>query len=158
MEVNLVNYINPSGLCAECNTRLDQVATADQLVPVCCDDEPVSAGNCNNTGDARCDTRFRWNIRPFGASLETRPVSVPNAARPPYFFTDCSESPGTCPFSEISATFSQGPTGFLGVRENPLNTQSVTTWTVSYVHKSFSSMILFATLYCREEHSSSLKL
>ena len=129
--VNLVNYTNPSGLCAECLTRLDQVTNATELVPVCCD-EPNITDNCNNTGDARCDTRFRWTIRPFGSSLETRPPSIPNADNPSFFFTDCTLSPSTCPFSEISATFSQGPTGFLGVRNNPLTISKpdFTVWTV----------------------------
>ncbi len=132
LQVDLVNYTNPTGLCAECSTTLDQVTTASQLVPVCCDDNPVNAGNCDNTGDARCDTRFRWTIRPFGALLETRPVSVANAPRPPYYFTNCGLSPSTCPFSEVNAAFSQGPTAFLGVAENPLTVLPTTTsWTVS---------------------------
>ncbi len=131
--VNLVNYTNPSGLCAECGgTTLDDVTTADQLIPVCCD-EATSTSNCDNTGDARCDTRFRWTIRPFGASLETRPASIPNPTEPPYFFTDCTQSSSTCPFSEMSATFSQGPAAFLNVTENPLTVskQNMSIWTVS---------------------------
>ncbi len=138
--VNLVNYTNPSGLCAECNgTTLDDVTTADQLIPVCCD-EATSTSNCDNTGDARCDTRFRWTIRLFGASLETRPASIPNATNPPYFFTNCALSPTSCPFSEMSA-ISQGPTAFLGVTDNPLNISKpdFTIWKVSLC--SFNSDI-----------------
>ena len=134
LTVNLVNYTNPTGLCAECAVPLSDVASADQLFPVCCDDRPLRNTNCDNTGEERCDTRFRWTIRPFGASLETKPVTIPNAASPPYFFTDCNGLSGsTCPFSEMSTTFSQGPTGFLGVAANPLPVSStkIIPWTVS---------------------------
>ncbi len=132
LTVNLVNYTNPTGLCAECSFPLSHVASADQLVPVCCDDRPLTNTNCNNTGEERCDTRFRWTIRPFGASLETRP-SEPNAANPPYFFTNCNNSHNTCPFSEMSTTFGQGPVALLGVTDNPLSVSNKTSiaWTVS---------------------------
>ncbi len=131
--VNFINYTNPTGLCAECAVPLSDVASADQLPPpVCCDDRPFRNTNCDNTGEERCDTRFRWTIRPFGASLETRPVSVPNAPTPPYYFTNCGLSGSICPFSEMSTTFSQGQTGFLGVAANPLPVIPKTTpWTVS---------------------------
>ncbi len=105
LTVNFVNYTNPTGLCAECAIPLSSVTSTDQLVPVCCDDQPFTNTNCDNTGEDRCDTRFRWTIRPFGASLETRSPSIPNAGNPLYFFTDCSMSPSTCPFSEMSTTF-----------------------------------------------------
>ena len=127
LTVNFTDYTNPTGLCAECMTRLENVTytSADQLKPVCCDEPTNRRDNCNNTGEARCDTRFRWTIRPFGASLETRPPSG-------YYFTDCSMSNTTCPFSEMSTTFSQGPTGFLGVAANPLPVVSnaFTSWPV----------------------------
>ncbi len=126
LTVNLVDYTNPTGLCAECATPLSDVASADQLVPVCCDERPFSTGNCDNTGEERCDTRFRWTIRPFRATLETRPIMD-------YNFTDCSMSPSTCPFSEMSTTFGQGPTALLGVTENPLSVSETDflIWTVS---------------------------
>ncbi len=126
LKVNFINYTNPTGLCAECRVGLDQVTSADQLVPVCCDEVPFSTGNCDNTGEERCDTRFRWTIRPFGASLETRPFMG-------YNFTDCSMSPSTCPFSEMSTTFGQGPAALLGVRDNPLlvSRTDFIMWTVS---------------------------
>ena len=113
---------------------LEAVTSADQLTPVCCDESPFRSDNCNNTGEARCDTRFRWTIKPFGASLETRPVSEPGAAVPPYYFTDCDLPGATCPFSEMSTTFGQGPTGFLGVEANPLPVEpnTLTSWTVSF--------------------------
>ena len=124
LTVNLVNYTNPTGLCAECAVPLSVAGRADNLVPVCCDDQPHTNTNCTNTGEERCDTRFRWTIRPFSASLETRP-SVG------YFFTDCTMSPSTCPFSEMSTTFGQGPATILGVTPNPLPVSDFTTWTVS---------------------------
>ncbi len=111
--VNLVNYTNPTGLCAECHTPL-YTSNLEGTIPVCCNELPYKDSNCTNTGDARCDTRFRWTIRPFGASLETRP-EMGFAG-----FTDCTLSNTTCPFSEISATFSQGERGILGVTDNPL--------------------------------------
>ncbi|XP_064403231.1 uncharacterized protein LOC135348807 [Halichondria panicea] len=125
LTVNLVNYTNPTGLCAECAVPLSFVASADQLVPVCCNDRPLRNTNCNNTGEERCDTRFRWTIRPFSTSLETRSPSMPNAVNLPYFFTDCTMSPSTCPFSETSTTFGQGPTALLGVAPNPLPVSKV---------------------------------
>ena len=120
MIVNFINYTNPTGLCAECLTGLEAFDSADQLTPVCCDELPFRSDNCNNTGEARCDTRFRWTIRPFNASLETRPDSVPVLGIPPYYYNLCNQSATTCPFSEMNTTFNNGPTGFLGVNENPL--------------------------------------
>ncbi len=121
--VNLVNYTNPTGLCAECQTVVGNVASAQ---PVCCEDLPLKSHDCDNTGEKRCDTRFRWTLRPFGASLETRPNSS-------YYFTDCTMSNSTCPFSEVSTTFDQGPMGFLGVAANPLpvKPKAFMQWTVS---------------------------
>ncbi len=120
LTVSFINYTNPTGLCAEC-PRSPNIS-----IPVCCDELPLKSGNCTNTGDKRCDTRFRWTIRPFGASLETRPSMG-------YFFTDCTMSPSTCPFSEMSTTFNQSLTALLGVTENPLpvSKTDLTAWTVS---------------------------
>ena len=143
LTVNLADYTNPTGLCAECQTTLDKVTSADQLVPVCCDELPFKTGNfgnCDNTGDERCDTRFRWTIRPFGAKLETRPGMS-------YNFTDCSisMSPNTCPFSEMSTAFSLGPTALLGVAENPFPVSNLTivVWTVSSFHLPIISLTLY---------------
>ena len=137
LTVNLVDYTNPTGLCAECAISLSAVTSADHLVPVCCDELPFISGNCDNTGEERCDTRFRWTIRPFGASLETRPSMG-------YFFTDCSMSPNTCPFSEMSTTFGQG---LLGVSPNPLRVSDFTMrmWTVSsysIIHLQYELLII----------------
>ncbi len=125
LTINLVNYTNPTGLCAECRTRLINVTSADQLVPVCCDDLPVVTANCDNSLRT-CDTRFRWTLRTFGASLETRPGMG-------YSFTDCKMSPSTCPFSEVNKKFYQNPTAILGVSPNPLlvSNLTLTSWTVS---------------------------
>ncbi len=156
LTVNFINYTNPTGLCAECQTTLDQVTNADQLVPVCCDELPFKSGNCTNTGEERCDTRFRWTIRPFGATLGTRPPRVPDPGSPPnYFFTNCAMSPSTCPFSEMSTTFGQGPAALLGVTDNPLPVSNLTiAWTVSSVSFYRSFICLILTLY-RDEYSSS---
>ncbi len=154
LTVNLVNYTNPTGLCAECAIPLRSVTSADVLVPVCCDELPYISGNCDNTGEGRCDTRFRWIIRPFGASLETRPPSIPNADNPPYFFKDCTMSLSTCPFSEMSTTFGQGPTALLGVAPNPLPVSSThfTVWAVSSrsIHLPFIIIYMHA---CRGRFS-----
>ena len=149
--VNFINYTNPTGLCAECNGGLEAFDSADQLTPVCCDESPFRSDNCDNTGEARCDTRFRWTIRPFNASLETRPVAVPGAAVPPYYFTNCDLSGATCPFSEMSTTFGQGPTGFLGVAANPLHVVSpptLTSWPVSIVVVSNSAYQSTLSIHC----------
>ena len=130
LTVNFINYTNPTGLCAECETRLENVTSADQLTPVCCDESPFRSDNCDNTGEARCDTRFHWTIRLFDASLKTRPISS-------FSFTNCTLPGATCPFSEMSTTFGQGPTGFLGVEANPLPVEPkpsiFTSWPVSIV-------------------------
>ncbi len=103
------------------------------IVPVCCDDRLLRNTNCNNTREESCDTRFRWTIRPFAASLETRPSNILNPGNPTnYFFTNCPTSPNSvCPFPQVSTTFPQGPLGFLGVAANPLPVVSGTMWTVS---------------------------
>ncbi len=128
LTVNFINYTNPTGLCAECHFD-----TA--MGPVCCDEVPTKSGNCINTGEEICDTRFRWTIRPFGATLGTRPNSS-------YFFTDCAMSPSTCPFSEMSTTFGQGPAALLGVTDNPLPSTSTLPLTVSSISFSYHFYIL----------------
>ncbi len=145
LTVNFINYTNPTGLCAECAVPLSDVASADQLVPVCCDDRPFRNTNCDNTGEERCDTRFRWTIRPFGATLETRPTTILNADNPPYFFTDCPMSSGTCPFSEMSTTFGQGPAALLGVTDNPLPVSTTTfiAWTVRLCFSPWGCVLHF---------------
>ncbi len=151
LTVNLVNYTNPTGLCAECQRPLNISYPMNETIPVCCDELPFMSGNCNNIEEERCDTRFRWTIRPFGASLETRPSMG-------YSFTDCPMSSSTCPFSEMSTTFGQGPTALLGVTPNPLPVPSTgfNVWTVRLLCFSRVSLyiILSATVYYRDEYSS----
>ena len=128
LTVKFINYTNPSGLCAECLTRLGDVPL-NSIVPVCCDETPLRTENCNNTGESRCDTRFRWLLREYGGSLETRPeaASTDNLL---FYFNHCGQSSAVCPFSEMSLTFEQGDTAFLGER-NPFLASSTTPWTVS---------------------------
>ncbi len=121
--VNLVNYTNPSGLCAECQKPLN-TSNIEGTILVCCDELPYKSSNCVNTGNQSCDTRFRWTIRPFGASLEMRPTSGYAG------FTDCTLSPSTCPFSKMSQIFSQGLGGILNVTDNPLIITLKLSWTV----------------------------
>ena len=107
---------------------------------MCCDESPFRSDNCNNTREARCDTRFRWTIRPLNASLETRPNSS-------YSFTDCNLSGATCPFSEMSTKFSQSPAGFLGVEANPLPVNNPVTfipWPVRIVTSYYQ---LYISMY-----------
>ncbi len=140
--VNLVNYTNPTGLCAECQKPLN-TSNPEGTIPVCCDELPYKNDNCTNTGNASCDNRFRWTIRPFGASLETRPTQPSDSNHPVYLFTDCTQNVSTCPFSEMSATFSQGPKGFLGVTENPLMMPNSSSWTVSCASAWYDYLILY---------------
>ena len=128
LTVKYINYTNPSGLCAECNTTLVN-DTLDNIVPVCCDEMPLRTENCNNDGESRCDTRFRWRLRKYGEFLETRPETV-NQDYPAYFFNPCAQSIAMCPFNESSRTFEQGDTAFLG-RSNPFLASSTASWTVS---------------------------
>ena len=123
LTVKFINYTNPSGLCAECNTRLGEF-----IVPVCCDEMPLRTENCNNDGESRCDTRFRWVLREYGGSLQTRPEAA-NPKDLAYFFNPCGQSIAMCPFSEMSRTFEQGDTAFLG-RSNPFLVSSTESWTV----------------------------
>ena len=130
LTVKFINYTNPSGLCAECNTTLVNVNyTLDNIVPVCCNEMQLRTENCNNDKESRCDTRFRWNVREYGGSLETRPEAA-SPEDPPYYFNPCGQSIAMCPFSEMSRTFEQGDTAFLG-RPNPFLASSTESWTVS---------------------------
>ena len=130
LTVSYINYTNPSGLCAECNTTLVNVNfTLDNIVPVCCDEMPLQAENCNNGGESRCNTRFRWILREYGGSLDTRPGSAMSDTQRVYFFNPCGQSFAMCPFNESSRTFEQGDTAFLG-RSNPFLANTTKSWTV----------------------------
>ena len=129
LTVSFTHYTNPSGLCAECNTRLNLTfPNLDTIEPVCCD-ESVSTENCNNTGNSSCDTRFRWILREFGASYETRPASALPGEPSVYNYSPCGRI-SDCPFSEMSQTFEQGETAFLG-EPNPFLFSSSMPWAVS---------------------------
>ena len=129
LTVKFINYTNPSGLCAECNTRLEDTPLND-IVPVCCDEMKLQTDNCNNVGESRCDTRFRWILREYGASLETRPGSLMSPGQQVYYyFSPCGQSFAMCPFSEMSRTFEEGDIAFLG-RSNPFLVNSTNPWTV----------------------------
>ena len=118
--VNLVNYTNPSGLCAECNGTFEpnKSGSADDLVPVCCDELPFTSENCDNTGEAKCDTRFRWRLRPFGSSLETRPASIAKCSSHhssiQLHTLQTYLTPDMCPFSEISVDIRSRPNRLSG--------------------------------------------
>ena len=127
LTVKFINYTNPSGLCAECNTRLNDTPLND-IVPVCCDEMTLQTDNCNNVGESRCDTRFRWVLREYGASLQER-LEPENPDFPEYFFTPCGQSFAMCPFSEMSRTFEEGDIAFLG-EPNPFLANSTNPWTV----------------------------
>ena len=131
--VDFTHYTNPSGLCAECVTRLSSVANLGQIVPVCCE-EHLLTENCNNDGSAGagCSTRFRWRLREYGASLETR-SEASNLDNPAYSFNPCVMFPDICPFEEMSRTFEQGERSFLG-RSNPNYLTSSTPWMVSVTY------------------------
>ena len=109
--VRFYEYWNPTGLCAECGTN---------GVPVCCDD-PLLTETCQNTGVFRCDTRFRYILRPFNASLETAP-------------SDWISQYFTPSLTNLNhETFREGNGGFLG-SPNPNNLTNTSTLTVSHTY------------------------
>ena len=101
-------FRNPLGLeCGECESGGP---------PSCCDD--LLQENCINVPPRTCDTRFRFLLRPFGASVETAPSGgFPNFTR---------SNGGN------SETFNEGSGGFLGI-ENPFTIIRKDAWTVSYM-------------------------
>ncbi len=71
--------------------------------------------NCANVAPRTCDTRFRFLLRPFGASVETAPtVGFPNF---------------TLSNGGNSEVFNEGGGGFLGLM-NPFTITNTTAWTV----------------------------
>ena len=109
--VRFYEFRNPLGLqCDEC-TRSGP--------PACCDDIQRTE-NCINedqsVGPRRCDTRFRFLLRPFGASVKTAPFR-----EFPYF---------TPARGGNSDTFNEGPGGFLAL-SNPFTITNTSEWTVS---------------------------
>ena len=127
LTVKFINYTNPSGLCAECNTTLVNT-TLNNIIPVCCNGQTEDCKNNNTSANTSCGTRFRWRLREYGDSLETRPEAS-NASIPVYSFNPCNMT-DNCPFEKTSRTFEQGEMAFLG-QSNPNDLTSSTTWTVS---------------------------
>ena len=105
--VRFYEFRNPLGLqCGDCDSGGP---------PACCDDVD-QAENCVNVAPRTCDTRFRFLLRPFGASVETAPTTGF-----PHF------TPSNGGNSEI---FNEGPGGFLAL-PNPFTITSTSEWTVS---------------------------
>ena len=108
--VHFYEFRNPLGLqCGECGSGGP---------PACCDDVNRTE-NCINEADGplRCDTRFRFTLRPFGASVETAPDShFPH-------YNDGNFLPN-------SITFTEGSNGFRNL-PNPYTITNATEWTVS---------------------------
>ena len=101
-------FRNPLGLqCGECGNGGP---------PACCDDVQRRE-NCTNVRPLTCDTRFRFMLRPFGASVET----APNTGFPNF-------TPST--FSDNSRTFFEGPMAFLAL-PNPFIITRMGEWIVS---------------------------
>ena len=108
--VRFYAFRNPLGLqCDECGTSGG--------LPACCDDVQRRE-NCSMTRPFTCDTRFRFLLRPFGASVET----APNTGFP--YFTQGS--------GDNSETFNEGPSGLFGL-PNPFTFNSTMAWPVSKV-------------------------
>ncbi len=98
-----------------------------QIVPVCCDQLPLAVHSCINQGNAACDTRFRWKLREYGATVVTRPISFQGL----YDYSPCTnETEFECPVSRESFEFNQSSTAFLGW-PNPLPIYSNKLWMVS---------------------------
>ena len=107
--VRFYEFRNPLGLqCGECGSGGP---------PACCDDVGRKE-NCINEviGPLRCDTRFRFMLRPFGSSVETAPTGGF-----PYFTPSNGGN---------SDTFNEGPGGFLAL-PNPFTITRPSEWNVS---------------------------
>ena len=133
--IHFYEFHNPLGLqCGECGSGGP---------PGCCDDVQRRE-NCNTTKPFTCDTRFRFILRPFGASLETAPnhTSFPHITRGK---------------DNNSYTFSEGPQGFLNLH-NPFVITMRGQWLVSsmlYMHKQDNNNVYITPTY-REGYSFSL--
>ena len=105
--IRFYEFRNPLGLqCGACESGGP---------PACCDDvERIE--NCTNVRPFTCDTRFRFLLRPFGASVETAPTGDF-----PYFIRSNGGN---------SDTFNEGPGGFLAL-PNPFTINNTSEWTVS---------------------------
>ena len=108
-KVRFYEFRNPLGLqCGECGSGGP---------PACCDDHDVQKNeSCLNETPFTCDTRFRFLLRPFGASVETAPTGG---------FPHFTPSNGG-----NSDMFNEGPGGFLALA-NPFTITNISEWTVS---------------------------
>ena len=111
--IRFYEFHNPLGLqCGDCESGGP---------PACCDDVQRQE-NCINEdeviGPRRCDTRFRFMLRSFGASVETAPTGG---------FPHFTPSNGG-----NSHIFNEGPGGFLALA-NPFAINSTKEWTVSII-------------------------
>ena len=109
--IHFYEFRNPLGLqCGQCESGGP---------PACCDNVNQTE-NCTNededSGPHRPDTRFRFLLRPFEASVETAP------SRGFHLFTPSNGG--------NSHTFNLGPGGFLALA-NSFTVSSTTEWTVS---------------------------
>ena len=106
--IRFYEFHNPLGLqCGECGS-------GGSGPPACCDDVERNE-SCKMMKPYTCDTRFRFMLRLFGASVETAPSNFPH-------FTPSNGG--------NSDTFDEGSGGFLG-RPNPFTINSTSEWTVS---------------------------
>ena len=133
--VRFYEFRNPLGLqCGTCQSGGP---------PACCDDVNRTK-NCINeeNGPLRCDTRFRFMLRSFEASVET----APNTGFP--YFNNGNFRPN-------SINFTEGPNGFKGL-SNPYTITKANEWTVSCynnyqnpLHKAFRLYIGKSTVLYR---------
>ena len=105
--IRFYEFRNPLGLqCGACESGGQ---------PACCD-EQGTVSNCRNDRPYNCDTRFRFLLRPFGASVGTAPRTG---------FPHFTPSNGG-----NSEEFREGPHGLLDL-QNPFTINSTAAWTVS---------------------------
>ena len=109
--VRFYEFRNPLGLqCGACKSGGP---------PACCDDVQRNE-SCLNEGGTnliRCDTRFRFMLRPFGALVESAPDTG---------FPHFTKSNGG-----NSDTFNESSGGLLGI-PNPFTINCTSPWNVSW--------------------------
>ena len=104
--VRFYEFRNPLGL--QCG------AYESGGAPVCCDDVKRTT-DCIQDAPFTCDTRFRFQLRPYGSTVDT----APNRGFPYYTPSNGGNSD----------TFNEGPGGFLAL-PNPFTITSQQEWTV----------------------------
>ena len=108
--IRFYEFRNPLGLqCGECENGGP---------PACCDDVQRNESCVNEAnGLLRCDTRFRFLLRPFGASAET----APSGGFPYYNARNVMPN---------SVNFTEGSRGFVDL-PNPFTITNESEWMVS---------------------------